>query len=576
LEVTFNSQKLFEKENAMSFMLMEPTNQTFQELIGNGVKYQVPRFQRDYAWDKAQWEDLWSDIETIEEEHYHYMGYIVLQRKSQHDFEVVDGQQRLITLSLVILAAMKNIQLLINKENETAENKERLRVFTERYIGSKNPISLKIDSKLSLNRNNSANFKALCSTLETPNKRGQTNTNKLLNKCFKFFESKKMGNTGQEIAEFIERVSSGMIFTKIVVQDDLNAYKVFETLNARGVQLSTPDLLKNYIFSIVTKDNPICDDELNELDENWSEIVEQLGESNFTDFIRYHHNFQAPLVTKKDLFSSIRKLANTPEKAYAYLRSLSKYAPVYASLLNPHDEWWANQDVAYRAVRKYLEGFELFNIKQPFTILMAAFYDFSPEEFIKLASYFYVLTIRYNVICHHSPNEQESTYNKLAIKIYSKECTRASHVKNSENFKKLYPDDDAFFNAFEFHKMPSRQSSKKIRFLLAEIETYLGHATDASKTTLEHVCPYNPDEHWNEYFGEGVNDIQDRLGNVVLLEKDELKRANFEEKKRIYLQSHYPLAQKIASYEKWNAQNLNDYQAWLAKQAVETWKIPQN
>lgn len=576
LEVTFNSQKLFEKENAMSFMLMEPTNQTFQELIGNGVKYQVPRFQRDYAWDKAQWEDLWSDIETIEEEHYHYMGYIVLQRKSQHDFEVVDGQQRLITLSLVILAAMKNIQLLINKENETAENKERLRVLTERYIGSKNPISLKVDSKLSLNRNNSANFKEICSHLESLTKRGQTNTNKLLNKCFKFFESKNMGNTGQEIAEFIERVSSGMIFTKIVVQDDLNAYKVFETLNARGVQLSTPDLLKNYIFSIVTKDNPICDDELNELDENWSEIVEQLGESNFTDFIRYHHNFQAPLVTKKDLFSSIRKLANTPEKAYAYLRSLSKYAPVYASLLNPHDEWWANQDVAYRAVRKYLEGFELFNIKQPFTILMAAFYDFSPEEFIKLASYFYVLTIRYNVICHHSPNEQESTYNKLAIKIYSKECTRASHVKNSENFKKLYPDDDAFSNAFEFHKMPNRQSSKKIRFLLAEIETYLGHATDASKTTLEHVCPYNPDEHWNEYFGEGVNDIQDRLGNVVLLEKDELKRANFEEKKRIYLQSHYPLAQKIASYEKWNAQNLNDYQAWLAKQAVETWKIPQN
>lgn len=171
----------------MSFMLMEPTNQTFQELIGNGVKYQVPRFQRDYAWDKAQWEDLWSDIETIEDEHYHYMGYIVLQRKSQHDFEVVDGQQRLITLSLVILAAMKNIQLLINKGHEAIENKERLRVLTERYIGSKNPISLRIDSKLSLNRNNSSNFKEICSNLESPNKRGQTNTNKLLNKCFKFF-----------------------------------------------------------------------------------------------------------------------------------------------------------------------------------------------------------------------------------------------------------------------------------------------------------------------------------------------------------------------------------------------------
>ncbi|MDD2658084.1 MAG: DUF262 domain-containing HNH endonuclease family protein [Methylococcales bacterium] len=558
----------------MAFMLMEPTNQTFQELIGNGVKYQVPRFQRDYAWDQEQWEDLWSDIETIKkDEQYHYMGYIVLQRKSQHDFEVIDGQQRLITLSLVVLAAMKNIQLLINKGDEARENGERLRVLTERYIGSKNPISLKVDSKLSLNRNNSSNFKAICSTLEPPNRRGQTNTNKLLNKCFKFFEPKKMGNTGQEIAEFIERVSSGMIFTKIVVQDDLNAYKVFETLNARGVQLSTPDLLKNYIFSIVTKDNNIPDEDLNELDESWSEIVSQLGESNFTDFIRYHHNFQATLVTKKDLFSSVRRLVNTPEKAYEYLQSLSEYAPVYASLLNPHDEWWANQDVTYRDVKKYLEGFELFNIKQPFTVLMSAFYQFSAEEFVRLSRYLYILAIRYNVICHLSPNEQEYAYNQLAIKIHSKELTRASHIKNNEIFKKLYPNDESFFNAFEFHKMPSKRSAKKIRFLLAEIETYLGHETDHIKTTLEHVCPYNPDEGWDDYFGEGVNDIQDRLGNVVLLEKDELKRTSFEDKKKAYLDAHYPLAQKVASYDKWNLQNLNAYQAWLSKQAIETWKV---
>ncbi len=557
----------------MAFMLMEPTNQTFQELIGNGVKYQVPRFQRDYAWDREQWEDLWSDIETIKDEQYHYMGYIVLQRKSQHDFEVIDGQQRLITLSLVVLGAMKNLQMLINKIDDTDENIERLRILTERYIGSKNPISLKVDSKLSLNRNNSSNFRLICASLEAPNKRGQTNTNKLLNKCFKFFEEKKMGNTGQEIAEFIERVSSGMVFTKIVVQDDLNAYKVFETLNARGVQLSTPDLLKNYIFSVVTKDNNIPDDELNDLDESWSEIVSQLGESNFTDFIRYHHNFQATLVTKKDLFSSVRKLVNTPEKAYEYLRSLSQYAPVYASLLNPHDEWWANQDVVYRNVKKYLEGLDLFNIKQPLTVLMVAFTQFSGEEFVKLSKYLYILAIRYNVICHLSPNEQENAYNQLAIKIHAKECTRASHVKNNEIFRKLYPSDESFFNAFEFHKMPSKRSAKKIRFLLAEIETYLGHETDHTKTTLEHICPYNPDESWDNYFGEGVNDIQDRLGNVVLLERDELKRANFEDKKRAYLDAHYPLAKQVASYDKWSLQNLNAYQAWLSKQAVETWKV---
>jgi hypothetical protein len=556
-----------------TFMLMEPTNQSFQELIGNGIKYQVPRFQRDYAWDRQQWEDLWADIETIAEEQFHYMGYIVLQRKGQYDFEVIDGQQRLITLSLIILAAMKNIQILINRGQEVNENNHRLKVLKERYIGSTNPISLRVDSKLSLNRNNSVNFKVICDNLEAPNRRGQTNTNKLINKCFKFFEEKKTGSSGQEIAEFIERVASGMIFTKIVVQDDLNAYKVFETLNARGVQLSTPDLLKNYIFSIVTKNDSVNNQDLNDLDESWSEIVSQLGESNFTDFIRYHHNFQASLSQKRELFYSVRKLADTPEKAYSYLRSLGEYAPVYASLLNPEDDWWGNQEIAYREVKKYLEGFALFNIKQPFTILMSAFHRFPSDEFVKLAKYLYVLSIRYNVICHFSPNEQETAYNQIAIKIHNKDYTRASHVKNSEAFKKLYPKDNAFFNAFEFHKMPSRRSEKKIRFLLAEIESYLGHTTNYTKTTLEHICPYNPDENWDNYFGEGINDIQDRLGNVVLLEKDQLGRTGFNEKKIAYLNARYPLAVKVASYSHWNLQSLNDYQTWLSNQAVQTWRV---
>ncbi len=76
-----------------SFMVMEPRNQSFRELIGNGVKYHVPRFQRDYKWDSEHWEDLWSDIATLAEERFHYMGYLVLQPKSDEDsLDIIDGQ----------------------------------------------------------------------------------------------------------------------------------------------------------------------------------------------------------------------------------------------------------------------------------------------------------------------------------------------------------------------------------------------------------------------------------------------------------------------------------------------------
>ena len=556
-----------------NFMLMEPTNETFQELFSNGVQYTVPRFQRDYAWTQEQWEELWADIESMPLERFHYMGYIVLQGKGTSSFEVIDGQQRLVTSTLIILAAMKKIQDLVDDAEDAEDNQERLKELNSRFIGTKDIVSLKVSSKLSLNRNNHHFYRNICSNLKSPNVRGLTATNKLLKKCFEFFYKMNMGSTGRDIAAFVEQLTSGMIFTKIVVQNDLNAYKVFETLNARGVQLSTPDLLKNYIFSVITQDEDVPSERLNELDEDWSSIVSQLGENNFTDFVRYHHHFQKRLVTKKDLFKSIRQLANQPESAYQYLNSLTEFAPVYSSLLSPYDEWWTSQEDDYGPARHYLEGLNLFNIKQPFAILMVAFSRFSSKEFIKLVRYLYVLSIRYNTVCRLSPSDQERSYNQIAIKIFNKEFARASHVKNSAEFQSLYPQDIAFKNAFEFHKMPSKQSSKKIRFLLTEIERQLGNESDFTKSTLEHVCPYHPNQQWDEEFGEGIFDISDRLGNMILLDKDDLKRTNFQTKKEAYSKTSFRLAQKVAEYDRWDLQTLNLYQEWLANEAVKTWKV---
>ncbi len=417
-------------------------------------------------------------------------------------------------------------------------------------------------------------MRKICAKLEAPNVRGLTTANKLLNQAFQFFLQQSMGETGAQIAVFIERLSFGMVFTRIVVQDDLNAYKVFETLNARGVRLSTPDLLKNHLFSMIARNDDVPDNELNELDILWGEIVTQSGETDFSHFIRCHHNLQAKLATKKDLFASVRQLTDSPSRAYAYLDSLSQCAPVYASLANPDDDWWINQPLIYRQARKYLGALRLFAIKQPFTILLTAFFSFSPEEFVKLCRYIMALSIRYNVICRLSPGEQENKYNQIAIRIYEKEFKRAGHVKNSELFKELYPDDKTFFNAFEFHKIPSRQMPKKIRFLLAQIENSLGNTVDEMNVSLEHICPYNLNEAWINDFGEG--EVQDRLGNMVLLPRQENKALNtqaFSRKKEIYAQSGFKLAAKVAEYEQWNKQAVDDFQHWMSRQAVLAWRI---
>lgn len=79
----------------------------YMELIGNGKLYRVPPYQRDYSWSQEQWEDLWNDIVELRprSEDRHYMGALVVEGKSDREFLVIDGQQRLATLSLHVLRA---------------------------------------------------------------------------------------------------------------------------------------------------------------------------------------------------------------------------------------------------------------------------------------------------------------------------------------------------------------------------------------------------------------------------------------------------------------------------------------
>jgi uncharacterized protein with ParB-like and HNH nuclease domain len=179
---------------------------------------------------------------------------------------------------------MHKIQNLPNDNENTEDNKIRLNEIRRGFIGTLSPTTLAPYNKLVLNRNNNTKFKKLTEDLQPLVNRNLTKTDKLMSDCFEFFCKKITHDSGLNIAKFIERTADGMLFTKIVVDNNLNAYKVFETLNARGVQLSTPDLLKNYLFSKVVDNNQrtVDESELNDMDEKWSGIISELGERNFT------------------------------------------------------------------------------------------------------------------------------------------------------------------------------------------------------------------------------------------------------------------------------------------------------
>lgn len=107
---------------------------------------------------------------------------------------------------------------------------------------------------------------------------------------------------GRALAEILsETVARGLLFILITVDDDLNAYTVFETLNARGLELTTTDLLKNYLFSKVRASG-----DLDMLQRRWSQLIDIVEAPRFPDFLRYHLLCSRPRVRRRIMFKLVR------------------------------------------------------------------------------------------------------------------------------------------------------------------------------------------------------------------------------------------------------------------------------
>ncbi len=241
--------------------IQDTSNRTYRQLMGNGLRYEIPKFQRDYSWETEQWDDLWFDIMGLiqDDESEHYMGYLVLQTSNDKNFSIIDGQQRLTTMSLLVLSVLKCIGDLVSQNVDSEDNSRRKDTLLNSYIGYINPVTLISDNKIKLNRNSDEYYRHhLVLLKDNLPIRNINSSEKHMRECFLWFYDrvKKQFKTGELLAGFIDNIVDKLSFTVIVVTDQLNAFKVFETLNARGVQLSSADLLKNYLFSIVDETNP--------------------------------------------------------------------------------------------------------------------------------------------------------------------------------------------------------------------------------------------------------------------------------------------------------------------------------
>ena len=552
----------------------------YLELIGNGRSYRVPPYQRDYSWSEEHWEDLWNDIADLRSrpEDRHYLGALVVEGKSDREFLVIDGQQRLATLSLLALAVIAKLGALADHGVDPDANTERGKELRNRFIGEKDPASLVESSRLYLNETDNAFYQDYLVQLREPlNPRALPKSNRLLWNCFRYFAGQldsleDLRGDGQAIAGLLsETVARQILFILITVDDELNAYTVFETLNARGLGLTTTDLLKNYLFSRIR-----VPADLEALQRRWRSLVATVNQERFPEFLRYHLLCEQPKVRSQRLFKLVRDRTKTPDDVFKLIDDLERRAELFAAISDPHHGYWTDLPDA----KEYIRDLTLFRVRQAMPLLFAAWDSFSGNDFVRVLKLVSVISFRYTVVSGLNTNALESVYHRAAKAVM--EGSAGTPAAVFDHLKPIYVDDERTRQNFALLAVNTRGQRKKLaKYVLARLERdAAGRACDPETDpgTIEHILPENPVDAWEEAFpAERWEASVYRLGNLTLLEPAANRNVGnsvYTGKLDAYRNSGYALTRQLPEMapERWTPELMDERQRRIAERAVHLWR----
>lgn len=257
--------------------------------IDTQVKYVIPKYQREYIWSKDNWEKLFNDL--MDNDKGHFLGSIICIDKGKDvldciPLEVVDGQQRITTISLLYLALYEKLKNEDRKDDDSITERSNLK---NRVIQKSRKNELKLE--LSYQNNNFQDYKAILADLGLYNDnyfiKSKYFGNRQISKAFKFFEKKIVDFDYEETIDLISRINSAWI-VKIEVSNDSDAFILFETLNNTGEPLKAIDLIKNKILSELEKKRNTS---IDEAFDRWVKVANNLPDYiNQERFLRHYYN----------------------------------------------------------------------------------------------------------------------------------------------------------------------------------------------------------------------------------------------------------------------------------------------
>ncbi len=558
-----------------------PTYASFSDLVGNGRRFRVPRFQRDYKWTAENWEELWGDILELEKKpaEEHFLGPIVTRQAGADAAEIVDGQQRIATLSLLTLAA---VSLLEEYSSTDSKNHERAEDIRRAFVSSKDPLSLHYSSKLTLNRADDDFYQHTLVQLRQPHAPSRlSESNSQLWKAFEFFKSRlrekfSTPDAGGHLAVFVQSIVGSRLFVlRIPVEDDLAAYTVFETFNARGVELTASDLLKNYLMSLVARTGEA---DLDQVLSQWERIVKAVTPRRLPEFLRHYLNsIRKPYVRQERLFRTIRETTTNPEEVFVLLDALEASSIWYQALNDETDSLWATSQTAQDAVGQL----RLFGVKQYRPLILAAARKLTDgkaanNQIGEVLRYCSLVSFRYNLIADKNTNDLEKVYNEVAADVHEGRLKQPAQVK--EALRAVAVSDEEFREAFGRKTIPASGKGKRlVRYILVKLDRQLGHQVVSDNSpgiTIEHILPENLTSVWEASFTPEQHErYVNRLGNYTLLtpsQNRDVAQKNITEKSAVYRTSEFRITQRLDLAD-WGPKEIEIRQREMAGWASSVW-----
>lgn len=551
-------------------------------LSSNKTQFVIPVYQRNYDWSTSQCRQLLDDIlevGTSSKMNAHFIGSVVYVHDDVYtssrikELTVIDGQQRLTTLTLIYLALYR---LAKEMEDEALVNE-----ISETYLINKFAPE---EEKLKL-RPTENNDKAVKYLLRSDESEEFNDFSKVIDN-FNYFKNR----ITEENFEFVLRGLSKLMFVEISLDRDKDdPQRIFESLNSTGLELSQADLIRNYILMGLKRRDQ------NRIYNNYWEIIEKLAKeetsnkSRVSDFIRdYLTLVNNKIPNKSKVYEEFKSKYPTSdidvlEQNLAPIKSLVKY---YNKLLNPKNE--GDKDI--RIQLEYINRLEI-NVAYPF--LMKVYEDYAEqviekEVFLSVLEFVQSFTWRRFIL-----GLPTNALNKIFMTLYEK-VEKDNYLESIQLWllkrkgSQRFPKNTEVIESLKLKDVYNIKSKNRV-YLLERLENHNNNEPVVIESnpdiTIEHIFPQNPDAKWKAELGvDEYNFIKEnylntignltlsgnngKLGNKAFIDKRDLENAGYKDS-RLWLNKY------LSVLDKWNKVEIERRFDRLAERFLEIWKMPE-